>query len=204
MSEIEKKEGGNIEQAIHSLFQGLHNELSLNLADENFYDTPKRVSRSFKEILEGLVDTDARIEQILSTAFPSKDYDSIILCSDVLTYSMCPHHLLPVEYKIDIGYLPSEKGQVLGLSKLVRIVEILSHRPVLQETLTQEIVEAMDRIKPRGIGVVIRGRHLCMKMRGVKTPEGSVTTSAMKGEFMDNPTLRSEFMTLLELSRLNR
>jgi len=189
-----------IEKGVHYIFKGLKQEFGLDLLDENFRDTPKRVARAYREIFAGLKNTEEQIDSILATSFPSEGYESMIFCPDVISFSMCPHHFLPVEYQTTIAYIPSKEGRVLGASKLARIIDVLSQRPVLQETLTQDIVKAFEKIKPIGSAVVVSGTHFCMKMRGIKK-QTSYETSAMSGIFMDDPAARKEFFDLLQLSR---
>lgn len=190
----------SIEKGFHYILKGLRDELGLDLTDVNFKDTPKRVARAYREIFGGVKDTKQQIEEILETAFPSEGYDSLTFCPDILTFSMCPHHFLPVEYTTAIGYIPSKSGLVLGASKLGRLVELLSQRPVLQETLTNDIVKSLQIINPIGVAVVISGIHYCMRMRGIKKIS-SFETSAMSGVFMDQPMARKEFFDLLLLAR---
>ena len=190
----------NIEKGIHYIFKGLKDALGLDLTDPNFKDTPKRVARAYQEMLAGTKDTKAQIQQVLSTAFPSEGYSSLIFCTNITSYSLCPHHLLPVEYHSTVGYIPSKEGKVLGASKLPRVVDILSQRLVLQETLTEDIANALALVKPLGIAVVVSGAHYCMKMRGIRK-EASFETSTMRGVFMRKPEARKEFFDLLLQAR---
>lgn len=193
----------SIEKGMHYILKGLKDDFGLDLQDVNFKDTPKRVARAYAEIFAGVKETDQQIEEILSTAFPSKKYNSLIFCPDILTFSMCPHHFLPVEYTTAIGYIPTRDGQVLGASKLGRLVEVLSQRPVLQETFTKDIVDAMNTVKPEGVAVVVSGIHYCMRMRGIKKIT-TFETSEMSGVFMSDPSSRKEFFDLLALSKQRR
>lgn len=185
----------NIEKGVHYILKGLKDEFGLDLTDKNFKDTPKRVARAYYEIFEGIKDTKEQIKNILSSSFPS-ELSEMIISRDIHVYSMCPHHLLPVEYYIDVGYIPG--GQVLGISKLARLVEVLARRPVLQETLTNEIVKYLDKsLKVRGSICRVRGVHFCMKMRGVRQ-NSEMVTSAIQGVFMDEKKgARSEFLQLI-------
>ena len=185
----------NFEKAAHYIFKGLE-QMGLDLDDVNFKDTPKRVSRALIEIFSGVNETEEQVNNILSTAFPSNGQNSIIMVQNIKTYSMCPHHLLPVEYKIDIGYIPSVDGEVLGISKLARLAEVLGKRPVLQESLTNDIVKALEKINPDGVMVIVEGRHFCMRMRGVQKDEASVITSSVSGNFKLDLNCRQEFLQL--------
>uniref|UniRef100_A0A6M3JSM8 GTP cyclohydrolase I n=1 Tax=viral metagenome TaxID=1070528 RepID=A0A6M3JSM8_9ZZZZ len=190
----------NIEKGFTIILEGLHQEFGLDLTDENLKDTPKRIARAYEEIFGGIKDTDKKVQEILATAFPSKEYNSVIFCAGIKTFSMCPHHFLPVEYTTALGYIPSDDGYVLGASKLARIVELLSKRPVLQERLTKDITKALDTIQPKGSAVVVSGIHYCMRMRGVKQ-NSTFETSSMSGVFMTKPDTRKEFFDLLTLAK---
>lgn len=188
----------------------LEKGLGIDLTDDNFAGTPKRVARSFAEMCHGLIAAEDVIEDCLRKAFPSNSpnkrfYNGIIFSPDVVSFSVCPHHLLPVEYITSIGYIPNkEAGKVIGASKLSRIVNILSQRPVLQETLTMDIVEILENsINPQGIAIVMSGKHGCMRCRGVKQ-NTSFETSYMTGSFKDNIETREEFFHLLSIAQRNK
>lgn len=202
LSNIQGRFGGisSIEKGMHLILKGLHDELGLDLNDINFKDTPKRVARAYYEIFEGVKNTRQQVEEILSTAFPSEGYETLIFCPDIKAFSMCPHHFLPVEYDVTIGYIPSVKGQVLGASKLPRLVELLAKRPVLQEVFTTDLANYLNELSPIGVAIVVSGVHFCMRMRGVKKMT-SFETSAMRGVFMDKPEARKEFFDLLMLAK---
>ena len=187
-----------MEAGVVLLLQGM----GIDLEDPNFEETPARVARSFSEICGGLNDAPALIEKALSKSFPTK-YDGIIFCPDVAVYSMCPHHLLPVEYLISIGYIPAKGGEAIGASKLARIAEALSKRPVLQEDLCLDIVEALKVIKPQGVAIVMSGLHGCMRVRGIKQ-RTSFETSYMTGSFKENTETREEFFHLLSIAQRNK
>ena len=190
-----------VKDAAQLMLQGLSEEFGLDLNDPNFTETPDRIMRAYAEIFSGIKDTEKQIEAIINKAFPS-DYDGIVLAKDVRAYSMCPHHFLPVEYSIDVAYIPSKEGKVLGISKLARIAVILAKRPVLQEKFTQDIVNVLMSIPgTQGAAAVVRGRHFCMIMRGAKQPESVTTTSSIAGKFMTEPEARNELMQLLKLAR---
>lgn len=165
--------------------------------DPNFRETPDRVAKAYEEIFSGLCDTKAQVDKILSTTFPS-NYSQIIVETKLLTYSMCPHHLLPVRYEVALAYLPSSDGQVLGLSKLSRLVGVLAHRPVLQEALTEDITANLMLLEGcLGAACVIKGEHYCMQMRGVRQAHAMATTSSVKGVFMTDQTVKEEFFRLI-------
>lgn len=183
----------DVERGMYYILKGLRDELGLDVTTEHFKDTPKRVARAYAEIFSGVQDTEQQVQSILSTSF-SSDLDDMMVVRDIEVFSMCPHHFLPVVYKIDIGYLPN--GQILGLSKLPRVAEILAKRPVVQEDLAIDIADALMSIQPKGVGVRIQGCHFCMGMRGVKKPGSSAITSAMRGAFLHDPSVRQEFISL--------
>lgn len=155
-------------------------------------DTPARVARMYAEMFSGL-HTDP--SEHLRKRFTEK-YDEVVLVRDIAFASMCEHHLLPFLGKAHIAYLP--KGTIIGLSKLARVVEVLSHRPQVQERMTEELADLLVReLDPRGVGVIIEATHSCMTIRGVRKPGSLCTTSAMRGTFRENPSTRSEFLSLV-------
>ena len=173
--------------------------LGVDLEDPNFKDTPARVGRSYNQILGGLNDDNGKAsEAILSRTFPS-DNDQMVVVKDIKTFSMCPHHLLPVEVTAHVAYVPN--GKVLGLSKLARAVELFARQPMLQEDLANNIATAIQKhLNPLGVGVVIEGKHFCMVMRGVEKRESMTITSKMVGCFR-NPEekARDEFLAFIKL-----
>ena len=164
----------------------------------NFGGTPKRVGRAYYEIFAGCENTDRQVEDILKTAFPCEGDVGMIVEGPITTFSMCPHHLLPVEYQIYVGYIPRENQGVLGLSKLARLAEVYSKRPVLQEQLGKDIVAALGSLNVDGAACFIRGKHMCMRMRGIKKPEASTTTCALFGSFKDDQSTREEFYNVID------
>lgn len=182
------------EDAIKIAWTVIINELGLDINNENFKDTPNRIVREYKEIFAGIECKD-EIKKILSTSFPTK-YDGMVIEHPIRCYSMCPHHFLPVEYDVSIGYIPKKGG--LGLSKLPRLVELLAKAPKLQEDFTKDIIDNLVKaINPKGSMVVVRGKHFCMQMRGVKKQDCITTTSAFSGVFEHQDT-RNEFMELIK------
>ena len=167
-----------------------------DLQDDNFKDTPYRILKYLEEIGRGYDPT--YIEEQLSRTFPS-EYDEIVSVTNIDARSLCPHHFLPVIYKIDFAYLPDKK--VLGLSKIIRIIRNLSLRPVLQEDLGEDIIDTFATLKPKGIMVVLRGVHTCMYGRGVKN-RGVAVTSKVYGSFKD-PSMKEEVMRLFKIARDN-
>ena len=159
---------------------------------EGLLETPDRVARMYAEMLSGLHE-DPRHH--LEKSF-TQQYDEMVLVRDINFSSMCEHHLLPFTGKAHIAYIP--KGQVVGLSKIPRVVETLARRPQLQERLTQQVAELlMSTLEAKGVGVVIEGVHSCMTIRGVRKPGSSMVTSAMLGIFREHLATRSEFLALI-------
>ncbi len=156
--------------------------------------TPKRVAEMYEEIFWGMTKDPAKeLEVVLD-----QKHNEIVLLKDIPLYSMCEHHLLPFIGKAHVAYIP-KKGRVTGLSKLARVVEILSRRPQVQERLTTQIADIiMSKLKPQGCMVVIEAEHLCMSMRGIKKPGTLTVTSAVRGIFQENEKTRSETLSLMK------
>lgn len=180
-------------QAAEYILQGL--EKMGFVDEENFKDTPARVARAYCDIFEGCENTQDQVDEILQTAFPSNS-NNMVVETGIRCFSMCPHHLLPVEYLVTVAYIPSEDGKVLGLSKLARLVTLLAKRPMLQEEYTQQIVDQLQKIGVEGAAAIVEGQHMCMRMRGVKSVGGSVTTSSVSGCFRTDSSCKQEFTTL--------
>jgi GTP cyclohydrolase IA len=158
-------------------------------------ETPRRVAGMFAEIFSGL-ENDPKSE--LKSGFEERHREMVIV-RDIPFYSMCEHHLLPFYGFTHIGYIPNEKGRVVGASELARVVEVVSKRPQIQERMTTTIADAiMEAIKPDGVAVVVQAEHLCMIMRGIKKPGSSLVTSGLRGTFRSKPDTRNEFFSLLQ------
>ena len=159
---------------------------------EGLRETPARVARMYQELFSGLR-ADPRVH--LQKFFTEK-YDEMVLVRDIAFNSMCEHHMLPFIGKAHIGYVPN--GKVVGLSKLARVVEEVSHRPQVQERMTEQIANLLvEELDVRGVAVVIEASHSCMSIRGVRKPDSVCVTSAMKGIFRSNLSSRHEVMTLI-------
>jgi len=172
--------------------------LKIDIKDPNFIETPKRVARAYKEIFAGLNHTEEEIKNIFKKCFPT-NYKGIVFEKKITVFSMCPHHFLPIRYDVSVGYIPDGCG--LGLSKLVRIIELLAKRPELQETFTQEIVELIEKhMHTLGAICMVKGEHYCMQMRGVKQKDVSTTTSAANGIFLNKPEMELKFYELIRSS----
>jgi len=157
-------------------------------------DTPARVARAYAEQFAGLRQ---RPQDVLTTVFDA-DHDEMVIVRDIEVYGTCEHHLVPFIGVAHIGYIPNTKGQITGLSKLARLVDVYARRPQVQERMTSQIADALvDTLEPRGVVVVIEAEHLCMTMRGVRKPGARTVTSAVRGAFRDNDTTRAEAMSLI-------
>ncbi|HTS98181.1 MAG TPA: GTP cyclohydrolase I FolE [Streptosporangiaceae bacterium] len=157
-------------------------------------DTPSRVARAYAEQFAGLRQ---QPQDVLTTVFDA-DHDEMVLVRDIEMYSTCEHHLVPFFGCAHVGYIPNEKGQITGLSKLARLVDLYARRPQVQERMTSQIADAlMSVVEPRGVIVVIEAEHLCMSMRGVRKPGAKTVTSAVRGIFLDSDRTRAEAMSLV-------
>lgn len=160
---------------------------------EGLLETPARVARMYAELFAGLKLDPARH---LKKTF-SERYDEMVLVKDISFCSMCEHHLLPFLGKAHVGYLP--RGKVVGLSKLARVVEEISHQPQVQERMTQQIADLMlTELDPKGVIVVLEAEHTCMSIRGIKKPGALTITSAVRGLFKTNESSRAEAMALIQ------
>ena len=161
---------------------------------DGLIDTPARVARAYAEQFSGL---SQQPEDVLGTVFDA-DHDELILVRDIEVYSTCEHHLVPFFGTAHVAYIPNEKGQITGLSKLARLVDVYARRPQVQERMTSQIADALMRVlEPRGALVVIEAEHLCMSMRGVRKPGAKTVTSAVRGIIRDSARTRAEAMSLL-------
>jgi GTP cyclohydrolase IA len=161
---------------------------------DGLIDTPARVARAYAEQFSGL---SQHPENVLGTVFDA-DHDELILVRDIEVYSTCEHHLVPFFGTAHVAYIPNEKGQITGLSKLARLVDVYARRPQVQERMTSQIADALMRVlEPRGALVVIEAEHLCMSMRGVRKPGAKTVTSAVRGIIRDSARTRAEAMSLL-------
>jgi len=166
---------------------------------EGLVGTPTRIAEMYSELFMG-INKDPKEE--LSVIYEAGHREMVVV-RDIPFYSMCEHHLLPFYGIVHVGYIPDTQGRVVGLSKLARVVEIITRRPQIQERITTEIADAiMDGLKPSGVAVVVHAEHLCMTMRGVKKPGSNIITSAIRGAFRTKPETRTEFFSLVQGNRL--
>lgn len=179
-----------IERAIKDIIEAIGEDPKKN----DLLETPKRVAEMYEEIFSGIgIDPSKELEVILD-----QKHNEIILLKGIPLQSICEHHLLPFIGKAHVAYIP-KNGRVTGLSKLARVVDILSHRPQVQERLTTQIAEIiMAKLKPLGVMVIIEAEHLCMSFRGVQKPGVLTVTSAVRGIFKENEKTRSETLALIK------
>jgi GTP cyclohydrolase I len=162
-------------------------------------ETPRRVSQMYGEIFAGMHQDP---EAVIDVTF-DEGHDEMIMVRDIWMASVCEHHLIPFVGKAHVAYVPSKDGRITGLSKLARLVDVLARRPQVQERLTTQIADVLERaLSPRGVFVVIEAEHLCMSMRGVKKPGSITVTSAVRGVFKTDARTRAEAMGLIRNERL--
>jgi GTP cyclohydrolase I len=179
-----------IEKAVKVILEAIGEDVNR----KDLLATPKRVAEMYEEIFAGMKDDpEKELEVVLD-----QKHEEIILLKGIPLYSLCEHHLLPFLGKAHIAYIPKQ-GRVTGLSKLARVVDILSHRLQVQERLTTQIADIiMSKLKPQGCMVVIEAEHMCISMRGVKKPGTLTVTSAVRGVFKENEKTRSETLVLMK------
>ena len=177
-----------VEQAIRLLLEGIGEDITR----EGLIDTPDRIARMCEEIYGGL---DHEADHHLLKQFPVEN-NEIVLEKDITFYSMCEHHLMPFYGKAHLAYIPD--GKVTGLSKLARTVEVYARRPQIQERLTVQIADALERaLSPKGIMVMLEAEHTCMTMRGVKKPGSKTITTVTRGAFKEDKELQKMFLSMV-------
>jgi GTP cyclohydrolase I len=178
-------------------FEELVREMIVRLGEdperEGLVRTPERVHRAYEHLMKGYKeDAEAMLKKALFTV----TYDQMVIVKDVEMFSLCEHHMLPFFGKVHVAYIPN--GKVIGLSKIPRLVDIFSRRLQIQERLTTQIAETIQKaIEPQGVGVVVEARHLCMMMRGVEKQHSAAVTSSMLGCFREEQETRTEFLSLI-------
>lgn len=178
---------------IEQLVKELITQIGEDGSREGLIETPRRVAKSYEKLFGGYK---MKAEDMV-TEFDGENYDEMIICKNIDFFSNCEHHMQPFFGTVHIGYIPDKK--IIGISKLPRLVEIYARRLQNQERLTMQIAEKLSEIlKPKGVGVVIEAKHLCMMARGVERQNTTMTTSACRGLFKTNQLTRSEFLKLIE------
>jgi GTP cyclohydrolase I len=180
----------SMEQSFLSLLEAIGEDPTR----EGLLKTPGRAARAFEFLTAGYRQS---LDELVNEAIFESEASEIVLVKDIELYSMCEHHLLPFIGKAHVAYIPD--GKVIGLSKMARIVDMFARRLQIQENLSQQIADAlMQTLHPRGVGVVIEAKHLCMMMRGVEKQNSVMTTSCLLGSFKEDARTRQEFLSLLK------
>jgi GTP cyclohydrolase I len=165
---------------------------------EGLVGTPKRVAESYEFLMSGY---GKNIEKVLNDAIFTEKYDEMVLVKNIDFYSLCEHHMLPFFGKVHVAYIPD--GKIIGLSKIPRIVEVFSRRMQVQERMTQQIADTINKyIQPKGVAVVSEAYHMCMMMRGVEKQNSFAMASAVHGIFQEDPRTRAEFLNLISMKTL--
>jgi GTP cyclohydrolase I len=185
------------EDPIAPMVQALLREIGEEPTRDGLEQTPSRVAKAFRFFTQGYQQSP---QEVLSEALFDVSYDEMVLVKDIEFYSLCEHHMLPFFGRAHVAYIPN--GKVLGLSKVARLVEIFARRLQVQERLTVEVAETIEKeLRPRGVAVVIEAIHLCMMMRGVQQQNSFAITSSLRGVFQSDSKTRSEFMELIRHQR---
>jgi GTP cyclohydrolase I len=183
-----------IEQGVRLILEGIGDDP----AREGVVDTPRRVAEMYEEIFAGYGHEPSEVVTVIAGA----GHDEIIMVRDIPLYGVCEHHILPFVGRAYVAYIPNRDGRITGLSKLARLVDLLSKKLQVQERLTTEIADALEKaLEPRGVFVMIEAEHLCMTMRGVKKPGSVTATSAVRGRFRSDARTRSEALELIRRGR---
>ena len=177
-----------LKRACHMILEAIGEDPSR----EGLRETPERMARMYEEVFAGI---GSGVGNEIKTIF-TEEYDEIVVVKDIPFFSMCEHHLLPFTGKAHTAYMPD--GQVLGISKLARAVDAYASRPQVQERLTNQVADLIEKVAaPRGVVVILEASHTCMTIRGVRKPGSLVLTSAVRGIFRDNLATRNEVMNLI-------
>ena len=178
---------------IQSHVRAILQEIGEDPARDGLERTPARVAKAYRFLTKGYVEDPVAL---LNGALFDVSYDEMVLVKDIGFYSLCEHHMLPFFGRVHVAYIPN--GKVVGLSKIPRLVQMFARRLQVQERLTMQVAEIIEKVlAPRGVAVVAEAIHLCMMMRGVEQQNAFAITSSLKGEFQSDPKTRSEFMELI-------
>lgn len=200
MSESDLTEGRKlIKNGWENILEGLRIAYGLDYKnDENFKDTPDRNARALLERCVG-INSESMCKDLMKKSFPSK-YGGMIIADPITVHGLCPHHFEDVFYKVYVGYIP--KNRCVGLSKIARVAKLYGSQPILQEDYTMTLADLFYKeLDAQGVCVVTRGRHNCMVARGVRQVGAGVTMSELRGTFLSDPSIKSEFFTLCELTK---
>ncbi|RKX19537.1 MAG: GTP cyclohydrolase I FolE [Candidatus Zixiibacteriota bacterium] len=179
---------------MEDLFKKLLINIGEDVNREGLLKTPQRAAKAYEFLTKGYRED---VDKIINNAIFESDTSEMVVVKNIELYSMCEHHLLPFIGKCHVAYIPN--GKVIGLSKIARIVEVFARRLQIQENLTHEIADTIQKYTDAvGVGVVIEAQHLCMMMRGVEKQNSVMTTSCILGEMHDDPSTRAEFFSLIK------
>ena len=185
--------GGNARDPIESSVETILKELGEDPTRDGLLKTPQRVAKAMRFFVKGYSQDPA---EVLTGALFDVNYDEMVMVKDIDFYSLCEHHMVPFFGRVHVAYIPN--GKVVGLSKIPRTVEIFARRLQVQERLTTDIAQTLESVlKPKGVGVVVEAKHLCMMMRGVEKQNSFAITSSLRGTFESDAKTRSEFMELI-------
>jgi GTP cyclohydrolase I len=186
--------GVELRDLVHELLK----RLGENPDRQGLLRTPDRVADSLRWLTRGYGQS---VEEVIGSAIFDEDHHNMVIVKDIEVYSMCEHHMLPFFGKIHVAYIPN--GRILGLSKVPRLVEVYARRLQVQERLTEQVAESLQRVlEPEGVAVVCQAYHLCMMMRGVEKQNSKTITSSMKGVFLEDLRTREEFLRLTSLDAI--
>jgi GTP cyclohydrolase I len=184
-------DAAKVEEGVRLILEGIGEDPGR----EGLKDTPHRVADMYREVFSGLHQDPEAVVDITFEA----GHDEMIMVRDITLQSLCEHHLTAIVGRAHVAYIPGKDGRITGLSKLARLVDVLSRRPQVQERLTTEIADVLERaLNPRGVFVVIEAEHFCMSMRGVRKPGSETVTSAVRGVFRRDPRTRAEALGLID------
>jgi GTP cyclohydrolase I len=187
-------DAAKVEEGVRLILEGIGEDPGR----EGLKETPRRVADMYREVFSGLHQDP---EAVVDVTFDA-GHDEMIMVRDITLQSLCEHHLTAIVGRAHVAYIPGRDGRITGLSKLARLVDVLSRRPQVQERLTTEIADVLERaLNPRGVFVVIEAEHFCMSMRGVRKPGSETVTSAVRGVFRRDPRTRAEAMGLIRPDR---
>jgi GTP cyclohydrolase I len=182
---------------VESDWANIIEDMGEDLTRPGLVDTPKRAAKAFEFLTRGYTQS---VDEVVNNALFPSESNEMVLVQDIEMYSLCEHHMLPFIGKCHVAYIPT--GNVIGLSKIARIVDVFARRLQIQEMLTRQIAESiMEITDAEGVGVIIEAKHMCMMMRGVEKQNSLMKTSAMLGSFRSEQKTREEFLSLLKLGR---
>jgi len=191
MSDIDKK---RLEKITKELLEVIGEDTER----EGLLKTPKRVAKSWEFLTQGY---DQNLDEIINEAIFNESAKDMVIVKDIEFYSLCEHHLIPFYGKAHVGYIPN--GKIIGLSKIPRIIDFYAQRLQVQERLTNQIATCIQNLlNPKGVAVIMEGRHFCMLMRGVQKQNSIASTSSMLGTFKEKSNTRNEFLKLVEVNKI--